>query len=86
MGADHEIQSLGGAELRTRMPEQTDAPKTIDWLKVTPFDSWKHRDTMCNYCGRCAHGGRGHNPPTKGRSPGVPFAERTAMFVHTPPD
>ena len=30
MGADHEIQSLGGAELRTRTPEQMDTPKTID--------------------------------------------------------
>jgi len=35
MGADHEIQSLGGTELRTRTPEQMDAPKTIDWPRLT---------------------------------------------------
>ncbi len=46
MGADHEIRSLGGAEQRTRTPEPTDAPKRMDWLRVTPFDCWKLRNTM----------------------------------------
>jgi len=47
MGVDYEIQSLGVAELRTRMPEQTDTPKRISWLRVTPFNSWKLQNTMC---------------------------------------
>ena len=38
MGADHEIQSFGGAELRMRTPEQTNAQKRINRLRVPPFE------------------------------------------------
>ena len=30
-----------------RRAEATEAPKRIDWLRFTPFDSWELRNTMC---------------------------------------
>jgi hypothetical protein len=57
MGADHGIGSFGGAELRTRTPEPTNAPKRINRLRVPPFEKKPSEYDVSNCSERC-DGGR----------------------------